>query len=72
MRAFCWFAAQDRDGRGSRIADEASGEMEDRSSIQGHAAVVTAGAAGIGAAIVERLAAEGARVALLDVDVAGG
>ena len=46
--------------------------MEDRSSIQGHAAVVTAGAAGIGAAIVERLAAEGARVALLDVDEAGG
>ena len=35
-------------------------------------AVVTAGAAGIGAGVVERLAQEGARVALLDVDAAAG
>ncbi len=42
--------------------------MRGRSSIQGHVAVVTAGAAGIGAGVVERLAQEGARVALLDVD----
>ncbi len=46
--------------------------MEDRSSIRGHVAVVTAGAAGIGAGVVERLAQEGARVALLDVDAAAG
>ena len=46
--------------------------MEDRSSIQGHVAVVTAGAAGIGAGVVERFAQEGARVALLDVDAAAG
>lgn len=46
--------------------------MEDRSSIQGHVAVVTAGAAGIGAGVVERLAQEGARVALLDIDAAAG
>ena len=46
--------------------------MEDRSSIQGHVAAVTAGAAGIGAGVVERLAQEGARVALLDVDAAAG
>ena len=35
-------------------------------------AVVTAGAAGIGAGVVERFAQEGARVALLDVDAAAG
>ena len=46
--------------------------MEDRSSIRGHVAVVTAGAAGIGAGVVERLAQEGARVALLDIDAAAG
>ena len=46
--------------------------MENRSSIEGHVAVVTAGAAGIGAGIVERLAGEGARIALLDVDAQGG
>ncbi len=46
--------------------------MEDKSSIQGHVALVTAGAVGIGEAIVERLAYEGARVALLDLDDALG
>lgn len=43
-------------------------EMEGKSSIQGHVALVTAGAVGIGEAIAERLAFEGARVALLDLD----
>ena len=46
--------------------------MKDRSSIQGHVALVTAGAVGIGEAIVERLAYEGARVGLLDLDEAQG
>ncbi len=46
--------------------------MEDKSSIQGHVALVTAGAVGIGEAIAERLAYEGARVALLDLDDALG
>ncbi len=47
-------------------------EMENTSSIQGHVALVTAGAVGIGEAIVERLAHEGARIALLDLDEAQG
>ncbi len=46
--------------------------MNEASSIRGHAAVVTAGAAGIGEAIVERLSLEGARVALLDLDEDAG
>ena len=47
-------------------------EMEGKSSIQGHVALVTAGAVGIGEAIAGRLAHEGARVALLDLDQAQG
>ncbi|MCE2451526.1 MAG: SDR family oxidoreductase [Nitrospinae bacterium] len=46
--------------------------MENKSSIQGHVALVTAGAVGIGEATAERLAYEGARVALLDLDEAKG
>lgn len=42
--------------------------MTDRSSIRGHVAIVTGGGAGIGLAVVERFAAEGARVAVLDFD----
>jgi meso-butanediol dehydrogenase/(S,S)-butanediol dehydrogenase/diacetyl reductase len=38
---------------------------------EGKVAVVTGGASGIGAAIVERLVAEGARVAIGDIDAAG-
>jgi len=40
-------------------------------SLQDRVAVVTGGASGIGEAICLRLAAEGARVAVLDVDTAG-
>ena len=39
--------------------------------LEGRIALVTGGASGIGAATVRRLAAEGARVAVADVDVAG-
>ena len=39
--------------------------------LEGRAALVTGGASGIGAATVRRLAAEGARVAVADVDEAG-
>jgi 2-hydroxycyclohexanecarboxyl-CoA dehydrogenase len=39
--------------------------------LEGKAALVTGGASGIGAATSRRLAAEGARVAIADVDVAG-
>lgn len=38
---------------------------------QGRVAIVTGGASGIGAAIVRRLADEGAKVAILDLDAAG-
>ena len=51
---------------------EAASKMEDKSSIQGHVALVTAGAVGIGEAIAERLAHEGARVVLLDLDQTQG
>jgi 2-dehydro-3-deoxy-L-rhamnonate dehydrogenase (NAD+) len=40
--------------------------------LAGKRAVVTGGASGIGAAIAERLSREGVRVAVLDVDDAGG
>lgn len=46
--------------------------MEGKSSIQEHVALVTAGAVGIGEAIAERLAHEGARVVLLDLDQTQG
>jgi 2-hydroxycyclohexanecarboxyl-CoA dehydrogenase len=39
--------------------------------LEGRIALVTGGASGIGAATVRRLAAEGARVAVADLDVAG-
>lgn len=47
-------------------------EMEGKTSIQGHVALVTAGAVGIGEGVVERLAHGGARVVLLDLDEAQG
>jgi len=40
-------------------------------SIRGHVAVIAAGAAGIGLACAERLAAEGAKIAVIDRDAAG-
>ncbi len=40
--------------------------------IRGHAAIVTGGASGLGAATAEMLAAAGAKVALLDVNIDGG
>ncbi len=40
--------------------------------LAGHGAIVTGSARGLGRAIVERLAAEGAAVAVLDVDLSGG
>jgi NAD(P)-dependent dehydrogenase (short-subunit alcohol dehydrogenase family) len=40
--------------------------------IDGSAAIVTGGASGLGAATVQRLVADGARVAILDVDAARG
>ena len=40
-------------------------------SIKGHVAFIAAGAAGIGLACAERFAADGARVAIVDRDVAG-
>lgn len=46
--------------------------MSDRSSIRGHVALVTGGAAGIGEACVERFAREEARVAVLDRDAEKG
>ena len=46
--------------------------MSARSSIEGHVAVITGGAVGIGAACVDRFAREGARILLLDRDGAKG
>ncbi len=42
--------------------------MSGKSSVQGHVALITGGAAGIGEACVQRFADEGARVAVLDRD----
>ena len=39
--------------------------------LRGHRVIVTAGAAGIGRAIVEAFLAEGARVATCDIDAEG-
>ena len=41
-------------------------------SLQGRSVLVTGGASGIGEAIVEAFAAQGARVAFIDIDKAGG
>ena len=41
-------------------------------SLEGRSVVVTGGASGIGGALVEAFAAQGARVSFLDIDVAGG
>ncbi|MDR3513949.1 MAG: SDR family NAD(P)-dependent oxidoreductase [Caulobacteraceae bacterium] len=41
-------------------------------SLDGRSVLVTGGASGIGAALVEAFAAQGAKVALLDIDVASG
>ena len=46
--------------------------MKESSSIRGHVAIVTGGAAGIGEAVVDRFAEEGARIAVLDKDSAKG
>ena len=42
------------------------------SSLEGRSVLITGGASGIGAALVEAFVAQGARVAFLDIDVAGG
>jgi len=41
-------------------------------SLDGRSVVITGGASGIGGALVEAFAAQGARVSFLDIDVAGG
>ena len=41
-------------------------------SLEGRSVLITGGASGIGGALVEAFAAQGARVAFLDIDVAGG
>jgi NAD(P)-dependent dehydrogenase (short-subunit alcohol dehydrogenase family) len=41
-------------------------------SLAGRSTVITGGASGIGAALVEAFMAQGARVSFLDIDVAGG
>ena len=41
-------------------------------SLEGRSVVITGGASGIGGALVEAFAAQGARVSFLDIDVAGG
>jgi NAD(P)-dependent dehydrogenase (short-subunit alcohol dehydrogenase family) len=46
--------------------------MTGRSSIRGQVAVVTGGGAGIGLAVVERFAVEGAKIAVLDFDPGRG
>lgn len=46
-------------------------EVRDDTSVEPRGAIVTGGASGIGAAIVRRLAAEGRRVAVLDLDEVG-
>ncbi|HEY1740214.1 MAG TPA: SDR family NAD(P)-dependent oxidoreductase, partial [Acidimicrobiia bacterium] len=40
--------------------------------LEGHRAIVTGGASGIGRATCRRFASEGARVAVLDLDAKGG
>jgi 3-hydroxybutyrate dehydrogenase len=45
--------------------------MEDSSGLQGRSALITGGASGIGAAIARRLAALGAAVQIVDLDLAG-
>ena len=45
--------------------------MEDSSGLQGRSALITGGASGIGAAIALRLAALGAAVQIVDLDLAG-
>jgi len=41
-------------------------------SLDGRSVIITGGASGIGGALVEAFAAQGARVSFLDIDVAGG
>jgi NAD(P)-dependent dehydrogenase (short-subunit alcohol dehydrogenase family) len=57
---------------GSTVSDQDSSAPPPMSRFAGRSALVTAGAAGIGAAVVRRLHAEGASVVVADVDVVAG
>src|SRR4029453_8268228 len=57
-------------GRGGRVPEGMAAEGR-RMRLRGRVAFVTGGASGIGAATARRLAAEGARVVVADVDLPG-